>query len=157
MRGNAAGVLPSSPDLDKRTRVRGRAVLQDFPVRGASSLTGPYGSGKSAFALFAGQVLGGREAVGGKARALLKEHALPLWPKLTSVSSSASGPALCPVLVTGAREPLESALAAGLPAALRRVPADRQPRGLACTSRQATARSKGVGRRTSYSYAVQII
>src|SRR5438477_9542012 len=73
----------------------GRGILERLissldgtsPAR-AWSLTGPYGSGKSAFALFAGQVLGGREAVGGKARALLKEHALPLWRKLTSVSSS---------------------------------------------------------------------
>ncbi|TMQ34431.1 MAG: hypothetical protein E6K70_07745, partial [Planctomycetota bacterium] len=118
----------------------GRGILERLissldgtsPAR-AWSLTGPYGSGKSAFALFAGQVLGGCDAVGGKARALLKEHALPLWRKLTCVSSAASGPALCPVLVTGTREPLESALAAGLLAALRRVPADRQPRGLAKT------------------------
>ena len=30
--GNPAGVLPGSPNLDKRTRVMGRAVLQDFYV-----------------------------------------------------------------------------------------------------------------------------
>src|SRR5438132_10961291 len=29
---HAAGVLPSSPNLDKRTRVMGRAILRDFYV-----------------------------------------------------------------------------------------------------------------------------
>src|SRR5438105_10487777 len=50
------------------------AAVDGTSAARAWSLTGPYGSGKSAFALFAAHVLGGRETAGEKARALLKDY-----------------------------------------------------------------------------------
>src|SRR5262245_33378087 len=54
------------------------AVRGEAPAR-TWSLTGPYGSGKSAFALFAAQLLGGNGAAHERASDLLKEHDSKLW------------------------------------------------------------------------------
>jgi hypothetical protein len=66
------------------------------------------------------------------AKTMLSAGRLDCNPSASEGSSALPRP-LCPVLVTGTREPLESALASGLLAALGRVPSDRQPRGLAKT------------------------
>src|SRR5262249_31133017 len=88
------------------------ALRGEWPTR-AWSLTGPYGSGKSAFALLVAQLLAGEERIRHEARAYLTVEA----PEL---AESLFGPGgvlpkrvgrLCPVLVTGSRQPLEKALA----------------------------------------------
>lgn len=106
----------------------GRDVLRRLAdaLRGDSatrawSLTGPYGSGKSAFALFAAQLLAGDEETRQQARKLLTAYDSDLSERFFGPS----GPLLrkigrlCPVLVTGTRQSLEKALAASLAAALR--------------------------------------
>lgn len=114
----------------------GRDVLRRLSdaLRGDSatrawSLTGPYGSGKSAFALFAAQLLAGEEEVRHRARKLLAD-----WdPELAERFFGASGPLprkvgrLCPVLVTGSRQPLATALAASLASSLRAIGRRRPP------------------------------
>lgn len=121
-------LTPSGRDILGRFAA---ALRGDSPIR-AFSVTGPYGSGKSAFALFAAQVLGGRGPIGEHARAHLKTQDFSLWGKLFSANAPFSAPdAVCPVLVTGTRDPLESALASGLSAGLRRFLPCPLPRGLA--------------------------
>src|SRR5262249_4196750 len=106
----------------------GRDVLRRLAdaLRGDSaarawSLTGPYGSGKSAFALFAAQLLSGEEGVRQRARKFLA----PADAELSERFFGPGGPLpkkigrLCPVLVTGSRQPMEKALAAGLALSLR--------------------------------------
>ncbi len=114
----------------------GRNVLRRLAeaLRGESStrawsLTGPYGTGKSAFALLAAQALAGHQWVRRKARDFLAEHDEDLhqrlfgaWAPLAKRKSS-----LCPVLVTGSRQPLEKALAASLASSLRSIGAHGRP------------------------------
>ncbi len=117
----------------------GRDVLRRFAAAlraetytRAWSITGPYGSGKSAFALLAAQVLAGEAWVRNKARAFLAEED----PELAERFFGAGGPfpkragRLCPVLVTGSRQPLEKALAGSLAAALRAIPKQGRPPGI---------------------------
>ncbi len=98
------------------------ALRGDAAAR-AWSLTGPYGSGKSAFALFAAQLLAGEEDVRQHARKFLAGCDADLSERLFG----ASGPLprkvgrLCPVLVTGSRQPLEKALASSLALSLRTI------------------------------------
>jgi hypothetical protein len=114
----------------------GRDVLRRFAAAlraethtRAWSITGPYGSGKSAFALLAAQLLGGESWVRDKARAFLTEED----PELAERFFGAGAPfpkragRLCPVLVTGTRRPLEKALAESLAAALRAIPKQGRP------------------------------
>jgi hypothetical protein len=105
------------------------AVRGDSPAR-AWSLTGPYGSGKSAFALFAAHLLGGKGATHERAKEALREHDAKLWRKLFQgkVALGEAG-GLFPVLVSGTREPLEVAVAAGALQALQRS-FSRSPRAL---------------------------
>src|SRR5207245_2086647 len=86
----------------------------------AWSLTGPYGSGKSAFALFASQLLCGQGSASDAARSYLKQEDQALWKQLFRGARSLGEAALCPVLITGAREPLEVGLARGLEQSVRR-------------------------------------
>lgn len=77
----------------------------------AWSLTGPYGSGKSAFALFLSQALAPESSA--RARKLLKEHD----PALHGEAFGRSGvvrSGLIPVLATGERAPLEHILVRAL-------------------------------------------
>ncbi len=117
----------------------GREVLHRFAdaLTGDSatrtwSLTGPYGSGKSAFALFAAQLLGGDETVRHTARKFLAEHDAELCERFFG----SSGPLrrkvgrLCPVIVTGSRRPLCQALAASLAASLRALAPRGAPAGI---------------------------
>jgi hypothetical protein len=96
----------------------------------AWSLTGPYGSGKSAFALFVSQLLAGETSVRKRARAFLREHDKPLADSLfrSGAPLEKEGERLFPVLVTGSRQSLERALAKALAQALRRLsPHGRNP------------------------------
>lgn len=116
----------------------GRDILGRFAasLRGESptrawSLTGPYGSGKSAFSLFLSQLLGGKGTAGERARDLLKENDQKLWKRLFQGKTPlADDGALCPILITGSREPLEGSLAGGVLQGLRRL-FPRLPRALA--------------------------
>lgn len=85
----------------------------------AWSVTGPYGGGKSAFALFLAGLLRGD----GAARGRLREADAPLADRL---AAAAGGP-FCPVLVVGSREPLVPALRRGLAAALDAFAARQRP------------------------------
>lgn len=84
--------------------------LQDPRGARAWSVTGPYGSGKSAFALFLGDILANRRPVHPEARALSREFGLSRKPFL-------------PVLLVAAREPLQQKVAAGIAEAFRGVDA----------------------------------
>ena len=101
----------------------GRDVLRRIAssLRGESStrawsLTGPYGSGKSSFALLAAQVLSGDDRIRQAARKYLGSADAELADLLPKRAGR-----LFPVLVTGSRQPLEKALASRLAAALRMV------------------------------------
>src|SRR5262249_52487140 len=83
------------------------------------------------FALLAAQALAGESWVRNKARAFLASED----PELNERLFGAGGPLkkkarLCPVLVTGSRQPLEKALAARLAAARRALPKFGRPPAL---------------------------
>lgn len=98
------------------------ALRDESPAR-AWSLTGPYGAGKSAFALFVAQLLGGAGDGRRQARRLLGGVDPGAAERLFGAGSALArnGSRLCPVLVSGTPEPLEKALAGRLAAALRAV------------------------------------
>ena len=98
------------------------ALRGDSPTR-AWSITGPYGSGKSAFALFAAQLLSGEADVRYPARKFLAAHDADLSERFFGTSGPLPRRAgrLCPVLVTGSRQPLEKALASSLASSLRAI------------------------------------
>jgi hypothetical protein len=97
------------------------ALRGDTSTR-AWSLTGPYGSGKSAFALLTAQLLGGDQKVCQRARTFLSSRDAEMAERLFGAGSPLPKKAgrLCSVLVTGSRQPLEKALALALAASLRR-------------------------------------
>ncbi|MEK7994346.1 MAG: hypothetical protein AAB403_11135 [Planctomycetota bacterium] len=79
----------------------------------AWTLTGPYGSGKSAFALFLANLLGPGGSPGGRiARSILRAQTPELYQaffdRRTKVSLALGG--FCPVLVSGTADPLIGAL-----------------------------------------------
>lgn len=78
----------------------------------AWSLTGPYGSGKSAFALFlTGLLRVPKTPKGAGARALLKQADPQLWASLFGKSGTiAEAGGLHPIVITGERAPLDEAL-----------------------------------------------
>lgn len=96
----------------------------------AWSLTGPYGSGKSAFALFAAQLLAGEEPIRQQARKFLASADAELSERFFGTGGPLPRKAgrLCPVLITGSRQPLEKALAAGLATSLRTIAKRGRPR-----------------------------
>jgi hypothetical protein len=95
----------------------------------AWSLTGPYGSGKSAFALFAAQLLSGDDKVRLQARKFLSAADTDLSDQFFGAGSPLPKKVgrLHPVLVTGSRQPLDKALAAALAASLRAVASRGRP------------------------------
>src|SRR5262245_5969108 len=121
-------LTPTGRDVLRRFA---KALRSESPIR-AWSLTGPYGSGKSAFALLAAQALAGEPWLRPMARAFLAEHD----PDLAEQLFGAGGPLpkkasrLCPVLVTGSRQPLEKALAASLALSLRSIVQRGRPPGI---------------------------
>lgn len=83
----------------------------------AWTLTGPYGSGKSAFALFAAKLLSSAASKDTQlARQLVKDQDKDFWLRFFDRRRKSALPerGLCPVLVTGTREPLGKALLRGL-------------------------------------------
>jgi hypothetical protein len=114
----------------------GRDVLHRLAeaLRGESftrawSLTGPYGTGKSAFVLFVAQLLGGEGAARRQAHSILEREDKELYERLFGGGGVLRKKAgrLCPVLVSGSRRPLDQALASGLASALRAVARRRPP------------------------------
>lgn len=90
--------------------------LTDATGERAWTLTGPYGSGKSAFALFAAKTLSPDHSDDTQAaRLLIKGQDRELWANLFDRRrSTALRRGLCPVLVGGTREPVTVALLRGL-------------------------------------------
>lgn len=85
----------------------------DGRLNRAITLTGPYGTGKSAFALFCASLLAPRSWKSHEAaRALLARHDSQLEKQL--FGSTGTTPALLPVMVTGSREPIATAILRGL-------------------------------------------
>lgn len=88
----------------------------------AWSITGPYGTGKTAFSLFVAQLLAGEPESRKRARTYLKQRDQGLWADLFGRGGALKNPRrLFPVLVTGSRRPLDRAIADSLAQALRRV------------------------------------
>ena len=80
----------------------------------AWSLTGPYGSGKSAFALFAAKLLGDSESQTTQAAMMLLKHGdASLWHQFTGLDLYEQR-GFCPVLISGERSPITLALLRGL-------------------------------------------
>ncbi len=119
-------LTPTGCDVLRRLA---EALRGESPIR-AWSLTGPYGSGKSAFALLAAQALAGEQVVRAKARAFLAKQDAALHERFfgTGGPLAKKGSRLCPVLVTGSRQPLEKALAASLASSLRSFARRRPPK-----------------------------
>jgi hypothetical protein len=112
-------LTPTGRDVLRRLT---EALRDESPTR-AWSLTGPYGSGKSAFALFGAQLLAGEERVRLETREFLAAADAQLSERLFRQGGPLPKKAgrLCPVLVTGSRQPLDKALASSLAASLRAV------------------------------------
>lgn len=89
----------------------------------AWSLTGAYGSGKSAFALFVSQLLAGELKPREKARQFLRERDAEISAGLFDRGGAFAKKSkrLFPVLVTGSRQPLDKAFASSLAQAVRSV------------------------------------
>lgn len=84
----------------------------------ATSLTGPYGSGKSAFALYASKVL----ATPNMGAVLLRDYARQQEPALRDALFAEDTEGFWPILLTGAREPISRGMWRGLLNALDRIP-----------------------------------
>ena len=90
------------------------AALDNESTSKAWSLTGPYGSGKSAFALFAAKLLGGSESPTTQAAMKLLKHGdESLWDQFIGLDLHGRR-GFCPVLISGERSPIRLALLRGL-------------------------------------------
>ena len=92
------------------------SALENHAASKAWSLTGPYGSGKSAFALFAAKLLGDPDSPATREASRLLEHGdVLLWNQFADVRASRQkGRGFCPVLISGERAPITIALLRGL-------------------------------------------
>ena len=93
------------------------ATLENETSSKAWSLTGPYGSGKSAFALFAAKLLGNSDAsTTTQALKILKDGDAQLYQRFISPNGNSylSSFGFCPVLISGERAPLSLAILRGL-------------------------------------------
>ena len=92
------------------------ATLENNATSKAWSLTGPYGSGKSVFALFIAKLLGDSETLTTQqALELLKHGDVSLHDRFTSRNGNEQSSAgFCPVLISGERSSLQIALLRGL-------------------------------------------
>ena len=88
------------------------STLENGTTSKAWSITGPYGSGKSAFALFAAKLLGNPNAsTTQQALDLLKRGDVSLYERFTSTNGNGQPLSdFCPVLISGERAPLSTAL-----------------------------------------------
>ena len=90
------------------------AALDHESTSKAWSLTGPYGSGKSAFALFAAKLLGASESPTTQAAMMLVKHGdASLWHQFTGLDLHGQR-GFCPVLISGERSSITLALLRGL-------------------------------------------
>ena len=90
------------------------AALESESTSKAWSLTGPYGSGKSAFALFAAKLLGDSESPTTQAAVMLLKHGdESLWDRFIGLDLYRRR-GFCPVLISGERSPISLALLRGL-------------------------------------------
>ena len=101
----------------RETLSRIASTLENETASQAWSLTGPYGSGKSAFALFAAKLLGDPDTpTTRQALEVLQEGDSDLYQRFKSPNGngkrSLSG--FCPVLISGERAPLSLGLLRGL-------------------------------------------
>ncbi|MYK18513.1 hypothetical protein F4055_10165, partial [Candidatus Poribacteria bacterium] len=116
----------------RETLLRIISVLENEQRSRAWSLTGPYGSGKSAFALFAAKLLGNSNLPATQqALELLKRGDGSLYDQF--INTNGNGQLLsdfCPVLISGERAQLSSALLRGLEQGLKTfgISSDRAPR-----------------------------
>ena len=97
------------------------STLENDGMSKAWSLTGPYGSGKSAFALYAAKLLGNTETpTTQQALELLKDGDASLYQRFSSTNGNGklTSTGFCPVLISGERSPLALALLRGLSRAL---------------------------------------
>ncbi|MYG00578.1 hypothetical protein F4212_15795, partial [Candidatus Poribacteria bacterium] len=93
------------------------STLENEATSKAWSLTGPYGSGKSAFALFAAKLFGNSDTPTAKqAIELLERSDTTLYQRFNNTNGNGSGThhGFCPVLISGERAPLTLALLCGL-------------------------------------------
>ncbi len=97
------------------------STLENGATSRAWSITGPYGSGKSAFALFAAKLLGDPStSTTQQALNLLKGGDVSLYERFTSTNGNGQPLSdFCPVLISGERAPLSTALLRGLENGLR--------------------------------------
>ena len=98
----------------RETLQRVIAALDHESTSKAWSLTGPYGSGKSAFALFAAKLLGDPESPTTQAATKLLKHGdESLWDQFIGLDLNGHRE-FCPVLISGERSPIIIALLRGL-------------------------------------------
>ena len=98
----------------RETLQRVIVALDNESTSKAWSLTGPYGSGKSAFALFAAKLLGNSESPTAQAAMELLKHAdESLWDQFIGLDLHGQR-GFCPVLISGERAPISLALLRGL-------------------------------------------
>ncbi|MDE0552576.1 MAG: hypothetical protein OXI24_00040, partial [Candidatus Poribacteria bacterium] len=93
------------------------ATLENEATSKAWSLTGPYGSGKSAFALFSAKLLGTSNApTTQQALELLRHSDFTLYKRFLSINRNRTKVSVgfCPVLISGERAPITRALLQGL-------------------------------------------
>ena len=92
------------------------STLENGATSKAWSITGPYGSGKSAFALYAAKLLGDpNTSTTRQALDLLKGGDHSLYERFTSTNGNGQPLSdFCPVLISGERAPLSTALLRGL-------------------------------------------
>ena len=97
------------------------STLENGATSKAWSITGPYGSGKSAFALYAAKLLGDpNTATTQQALDLLKHGDLSLHERFISTNGNKHSLSdFCPVLISGERAPLSTALLRGLESGLK--------------------------------------
>ena len=98
----------------RETLQRVIAAFENESTSRAWSLTGPYGAGKSAFALFAAKLLGDpKSPTTQAAMKLLKHGDESLWDQFTGLDLYRRR-GFCPVLISGERSPITLALLRGL-------------------------------------------
>ncbi len=100
----------------QETLLRVVSALENGATSKAWSLTGPYGSGKSAFALFAAKLLGHADSpTTQQALELLKQGNASLYRRFISANGTGQFPTdFCPVLISGERAPITTSLLRGL-------------------------------------------
>ena len=96
------------------------SALENGAETKAWSITGPYGSGKSAFALFAAKLLGDPESPTTQgALNLLERGDVFLWDQFVGARATRQKQrGFCPVLISGERAPITLALLRGLAVSL---------------------------------------